>query len=304
MVRFLCWVVSVLTIIQLTAVAFADDAAVKKYKDYLPMQINALPESIRKSELPIMYSQAAATGSSNWAHDLFAMQLNTLMYNGLGDYQMAVASFQKDLGDKQTGNLTVWQIYQLNYRSTLQNKSAPSIYHSFTSTNTPDAAFVTGTMTIIDDKIAWPMNLVKLRCFKSDSYCTLDEVDIVDPKENEFSQDFSVIWSDPLYYKITTWSDDAIQAQYEAPKDACRSTTMELNFKTKEYYLITKNTGNPCEVLGQKLEHLKKPRISQLVDGEKIFASENENFRQKTFNFLSSEFREKLQKYQSSNAAQ
>ena len=78
-------------------VANADDAAIKKYRDYLPEQIKELPEAVQKSELPIMYSQAASTGLSPWARDLFAFQLNKLLYNGLGDYEGAVQSYQKDL---------------------------------------------------------------------------------------------------------------------------------------------------------------------------------------------------------------
>ena len=89
-----------------------------------------------------------------------------------------------------------------------------------------------------------------------------------------------------------------MQAEYEAPSDACRSTTMELNFKTKEFYLITKNAGGNCEVLGQKIDPLKKPRISQIVDGEQIIARENETFRQKTYRMLSSEIRARVESYQ------
>ena len=300
---FLC-VVSFAIFVYSTAFALADDAAVNKYRNYLPNQIDALPDSIKKSELPIMYSQAAATASSPWAQDQFAMQLNILMYNGMADYKSAISSFQKDLGDKPTGELTVWQIFQLNFRSAMQTTSAPSIVHNFMSTKTSDAAFVKGTMTIVDDKIFSPMNFVKLRCFRSDGYCELDELDVQPPKQKDFGYDYSVFWTDVLYYKISIWADDVIQAQYEAPKDSCRSTTMELNFKTKEFYLITKNTGNSCEILGQKLEPLKKPRISQIVDGEKIISLENKRFKDDAFSYLSSEFRQRIQKLQSSNTGQ
>lgn len=42
----------------------ANEAATQKYRNYLPEQIESLPEAERQSEVPIMYSQAAATGLS------------------------------------------------------------------------------------------------------------------------------------------------------------------------------------------------------------------------------------------------
>jgi hypothetical protein len=279
-------------------IASADDATIKKYKDYLPEQIKELPEAIRKSELPIMYGQAASTGLSPWAKDVFAFQLNKLLYNGLGDYEGAIRSYQKDLGDQPTGKLTVWQIFQLNYRSELQSVSPPNLSHSFISGKTSDSAFVDGTMTIVEERPAWPINVVKLNCFKNEGYCRLEELDVEPPAENDWVYDFSILWTDALFYKIISWSEDVVQAEYEPPSDSCRSTTMDLNFKTKEFYLITKNTGKECAVLGLKLEQLKKPRISQIVDGEKIIESELQLLKQKSYGMLSSEFRARIDKYQ------
>lgn len=254
--------------------AQADDAAIEKYRNYLPEQIKDLPEAIQKSELPIMYSQAASTGLSPWAKDFFSLQLNTLSYNGIGDFAGAIRSFQRDMGEQPTGILTVWQIFQLNYRSEIQRVSPPSIIHNFISYKTVGSAVVNGTMIIIDDRPAWPINYVKLKCFKDNGYCRLEELDVQPPTEQDWVYDFSVFWADALYYKITNWSEDVVQAEYETVGDTCRTTSLDLNFKTKEFYLITKNTGNDCDVLGQKMEQLKQPRISQIVDGEKIIAAE------------------------------
>ena len=159
-------------------------------------------------------------------------------------------------------------------------------------------------MTIIDERPAWPINSVKLNCFKDEGYCRLDELDLQPPTENDWVYDFSILWTDALYYKIIKWSEDVVQAEYEPSGDACRSTTMDLNFKTKEFYLITKNTGEVCEVLGQKLEQLRKPRISQIVDGEKIIAAELQSFKQKSYSMLSSEFRTRIEKYQKTSGSE
>lgn len=222
----------------------------------------------------------------------------------IGDYEGAVQSYQKDLGDQLTGKLTVWQIFQLNYRSELQSVSPPTVLYNFISGKTSGSAFVTGTMIIVDERPAWPINSVKLNCFKDEVYCRLDELDLQPPTENDWIYNFSILWTDALYYKIIRWSEDVVQAEYESSGNACRSTTMDLNFKTKEFYLITKNTGEVCEVLGQKMEQLRKPRISQIVDGEKIIAAELQSFKQKSYSMLSSETRARIEKYQKTNGSE
>jgi hypothetical protein len=139
---------------------------------------------------------------------------------------------------------------------------------------------------------------VRVNCFKNEGYCRLDELDVQPPSEENFVYDFTVFWPDAVYYKITRWSADVVQAEYQPPMgSSCRSTTMDLNFNTKEFYLITKNTSQDCEVFGLKMEPLKKPRISEIVDGKKIIADERQAFSQKTYDMLSSEFRSRLEKY-------
>ncbi len=193
-------------------VAKADDAAVTKYKDFTPEQIKQLPEAVQKSDLPVMYSQATNTALAPWANDLFAMQLNTLFYNGIGDLGGAIWSFQSDVGDQPTGKLTVWQIFQLRYRSEMQKASPPSIYQTFASNKSSDAAFIKGTTTIVDERPAWPINYTRMNCYKSDGYCELEELSVQPPTDKDWVYNFSVIWNDPLYYKITSWSEDVIQA--------------------------------------------------------------------------------------------
>jgi len=41
---------------------FADDKAIKKYKDYTPKQIQQLSEKVRKSSVPMMFLMAAQRG--------------------------------------------------------------------------------------------------------------------------------------------------------------------------------------------------------------------------------------------------
>ena len=50
----------------------ADDAEMKKYRNYLPEQILALPEKVRHSDVPMAYTMAANGANSELARYIFA----------------------------------------------------------------------------------------------------------------------------------------------------------------------------------------------------------------------------------------
>jgi hypothetical protein len=93
-----------------------------------------------------------------------------------------------------------------------------------------------------------------------------EEIEVQLPKETDWVLGFTIYWSDPLRYKITRWTDDLVEADYEASgalTKQCRNTKLQLNFKAKEYYMICTNTGEQCEIMGIKLDPLTKPRVSK-----------------------------------------
>ena len=47
--------------------------------------------------------------------------------------------------------------------------------------------------------------------------------------------------------------------------------------------MITTNTGEQCELLGQKIDKLDKPRISRIVDGQKLIQAEYDAFRKQQY---------------------
>ncbi|UZJ44463.1 hypothetical protein OOT55_17675 [Marinimicrobium sp. C6131] len=284
----LAWCMSILV--------HADDDAVEKYRNYTPQQLTDLPEKERSSSVPMIYSFAARSGLSKGAELLFAMQLNTLMYPGVDDYENAVKLFQKDLGDKATGVLTVWQIHNLEKRSDYQKLSRVSFPSDHYSKKTDKYATVSGTMMIQDERIAWPVNHVQLKCYKEDKYCELDQLYLVFPSDDSWSQTFNVMQDTTQYYNITNWSDDIVDAVPSDLGSGCRVTALNLNFKTKEFYQITRNGTGECETMGVTLPKLERPRIAQIVDGKDIINSQFGELRKKAFSFLSSTFREKVEK--------
>ena len=161
--------------------SLAVEAAVRKYRNYTPQQIQNIPEKERSSTLPIMYILAAQRGVSVGSELLFGSELNRLRYPGLHDYKAAVKAFQTDLGDEPTGVLTVWQIHNLQQRSEMQGLSRVLFPNQFSSFKTDDYASIEGTMMIIDEKAAWPINHTKVKCFKNENYCALDQIVLIPP---------------------------------------------------------------------------------------------------------------------------
>ena len=273
--------------------ANADDNAVKKFRNFTPQQIQALPEKVLDS-VPMMYTFAARTGLSPDAALLFSMKLNSLMYSAIGDYSAAVRAFQADLGDPPNGVLTVHQIYQLEYRAALQKLSPVSFLNDFSNWIVSDVAAVKGTLTMLDETIAFPINHHNIVCFRMQKTCEVTQVKLVLPDDKSWSQRYHVVVDSTDYYNITRWTSDAIDAEYPSKPDDCRTISLNLNFKTKEFFLITKNAGGKCEILGKPIEKLAKPRISQIVDGKKIIDGEFERIAKTAYEALASDFRKKV----------
>lgn len=278
-----------------TTTIYADEAAVKKYRNYSPAQIAEMPDKQRSSEVPMMYTMAAQRGLSQGSELLFAMELNQLMYPGLHDYDAAVKAFQVDLGDRPTGKLTVWQIYQLQQRAEMQSLSRVLFPDQFSSYITDKFASVQGTVIIVDDNIAWPINHSKIKCFKATGQCEFSQIYLNVPNESSWSQSYHVMEQDIEYYSISRWDKDSIESHPLGGSNDCRNTSLSLNFKTKEFYFITRNAGGDCKILGVELEKLNKPRIAQIIDGSKIISAEFAKVGKKAFDALSSDFRKKAE---------
>lgn len=276
--------------------AKADDTAMTKYRNLTPQQVKDMPEKTRQEKLPMAYTFAARSGLAVDSELLFGMQLNQLMYSGIHDYKSAILAFQKDLGDPSTGVLTVWQIHQLEYRSGLQKLANVGFPDSFSSRKTTDYGVVEGTVTILDDKIAWPINHHKIKCFKTDNTCEVQQIMLDLPHDKSWAQQYQVMIGNTEYYNVTRWTDDTIDAEYPSEPDSCRTVSLNLNFKTKEFFFITKNAGGKCEILGMTFEKLAKPRISQVVDGKKIIEEEFGKIAKTAYELLSSDFRKKVDK--------
>ncbi|MGH7239015.1 MAG: hypothetical protein ACREHG_03005, partial [Candidatus Saccharimonadales bacterium] len=138
--------------------AWADDAQLKKYKDYTPEQIRGLSEKEREISVPMLYSIVAQGALAPDAKLVFIANLNRLMYPAISDYEGSIKAFQKDIGDKPTGVLTVWQIAKLEAYAEIQKLKPVAFPDTFYSYITTNIARIEGTMVMFDEKMAWPIN--------------------------------------------------------------------------------------------------------------------------------------------------
>jgi hypothetical protein len=132
----------------------------------------------------------------------------------------------------------------------------------FMITEIKDFVTVSGTWTIPDartpgEKIADPINAVKIWCQKTTSQC-FEAFGRV-----QYANSLSV---DLIPYDVTSWTKQEITAETGA---LCATSTLTINFLTKEVYRITRNGGaspNGCKDMSA-WEPLKKPVVEKLING-------------------------------------
>lgn len=221
----------------------------------------------RSNSVPMMFIGAANLAMSETGDLVIQAHLNTLMYNGLADYDGAKRAFQADLGEESTGELTVWQIHTLGYRASRSNMTYVSFFpFDFGGAITDSWAYVKGTAKILDEKIAYPINHVVIECDRAEGVCEYRQIALMLPDEQSWTQSYHVGEIADDTYRITRWENSQIDA---VPHNhtACRINQLSLNFVTKEFFEIARNnTSGDCETsLGVALPRLERPRLSQIV---------------------------------------
>lgn len=283
--------------ILISSSASADDAAMQKYQNWLPIQIRSMPPKQQDAEVPTIYIMAANTALSPLGEFSIQSSLNTLMYNGIGDFEGAKRKFQSDLGEQATGNLTVGQIAKLSYRAERTRLTDVSFFpFKFGGRVYSDTAYVKGTATLVDETIAYPVNYVEINCNKSEGVCLYRQTVLILPTENSWGQTYSVMEAVNETYNITRWDNDRIDAS-PITEGTCRVNELRLNFAAKEFYEFTTNAPEgKCEMLlGGSLPRLEKPRVAQIVDGAALIREQFQKISQEAYLFLSSEFRTKIE---------
>jgi len=227
----------------------------------------------------MVFGWAASQATSPFGEITYKKELNSLMYSGFHNYSEAIKSFQKDLGDKPTGKLTVGQIDKLGKYSEHQKLGMVSFPDTFSSLKIDITGYakITGTFVMHNDNIAFPVNYVEIVCDKREGYCTLEQTVLIIPKEDDWSMTYMVMNMNPERYRIISWDGDEINAVYDSPDSGLY---LLLNFKKKEFIQYNKN----------------KKRTTQVMDGKNIFKESFDKVAQKSFSYLSSEYRNAVYK--------
>lgn len=275
--------------------AAAQDDAVAEFKDYLPQEIASFSDEER-DQVPMMFLWASNLAVSPAGDLVLQSHLNSLMYEGLSDFEAAKKAFQTDLGEAATGDLTVSQVHALSYRASRLNMTPVGFFpFKFGGTISDDVASVRGTLKILDENIAYPVNHVKIRCEREEGICTYQQVALLLPDETSFAQTYHVSDVADEFYRITHWGTDQVTAVplFEA---GCRTNQLTMNFTTQEFYEITRNlsSGDCDTAVGVSIPKLERPRIAQIVDGEELIAAEFKQIQEETYGYFSSAFRARV----------
>jgi hypothetical protein len=278
-------------------VALADEAEMLKYRDFLPAQIASMSEEERKQSVPIAYIEATNLALSDFGPDVIQAQLNSLLYSGLADYYGAKRAFQADLGQAVTGELTVGQIHELGYRSErIKLQQVNFFSYGYSHSINENAATLRGTVQIIDEKIAYPINYVTVKCFKAEGYCSYNQIALTLPDRNSWAQTYSVIQIADEFYRITRWEGKQIDAT-PFTVNSCRTNRLTFNFDSEEFFeVVTNNSVGDCETeLGITIPRLQQPRVSKIIDGTKLMNEEFQRIQAEANGYYASAFRQRLQ---------
>jgi len=203
----------------------------------------------------------------------------------------AIKKFQRDIGQPQTGELTMGQFSELTRRATRFSDN-PVYLSSFGDKLSiysfgTDYISVEGTWTIEGENIAHPINHSKITCHKSRATCEINEVDISVPNSKNSNEAYN-LYLYTEHFKVISWTDSEVISQHDA---ICRTTIMTMNILNNEVFQIIRNkTEKDCEILPS----LKKPRIARLNPGYKLSHEFWKKRKRATLKYLNSEVQGKF----------
>ncbi len=173
-------------------------------------------------------------------------------------YLKAVKEIQKKFGEKIDGNLTYSQFNRLDKIAEIY-KTPKETYvgGNFRVTKFGDKAFVTGTLEIVNEDIANPINYHSMVLDKNSKVCRDSNLYV---QETDGFAGGIAIYLDETNYDIVSWDEDEVICKKDY---TCRSEKVIVNFKSKSVDIITTNREDEeCK----DFPRLKSARVSKLVD--------------------------------------
>ena len=252
-----------------------------KYYYYTPEQIAGLSNDEKKTDLPIAYRVKNLKSAKIFSEGA-VLHLDFLRYpDPFGNLKKAIELFQSDLGDKVSGNLTIGQLFILAKRSGFVQQSMTSIeplgasLSAYKDKYSDGHANVQGTLTILGEQIASPINSIEINCYKTEGTCEWLQLEVQDSADfdsflNSFGETIYVSKYETTY-KIVDWSGEQIIARpFDGGGPSCRSEVLTLNFPAEEFTLTSTNRNSESEPCKNIV--MDRPRVSQIVEGFSIFS--------------------------------
>lgn len=194
--------------------------------------------------------------------------------------------------------MTVWQLHELSYRASRSNLTNVGFFaFDYGGWVDDNWAQVRGTATLLDDRIAYPINHVWIDCDRSAKTCSYRQIAMMLPGRDSFAQIYNAMELADDTYRVTRWENQQIDA-VPVNQSSCRINQLSLNFATNEFFEIARNNSSgDCETtLGTTLPRLERPRISQIVDGREIISKEFEAINDEAYGYVASDFRSKVER--------
>ena len=194
-------------------------------------------------------------------------------------YVKAVKEIQKKFGERIDGNLTYSQFNRLDKIAEIY-KTPKETYvgGNYRVAKFGDKAFVTGTLEIVNEDIANPINYHSMVLDKNSKVCRDSNLYV---QETDGFAGGIAIYLDETYYDIVSWDEDEVICKRDY---ICRSEKLIINFKSKSADIITTNRdGDECK----DFPRLKSARVSRLVNPFDTRMSINEKNKRLTQPFVS-----------------
>ncbi|WP_033070127.1 hypothetical protein [Thalassospira australica] len=208
--------------------------------------------------------------SSSFFDTALIINLSKLLFFEPSEEQkiQAVKAFQKSIGNKADGVLTMGQFEELGRRATRSTDTPvyPSTFgEDIRVYIETDFAIAEGTWIIEGQRIAYPINHSKITCRKYSGVCEVVQADVAVPNLDENSNSYSLHLSTENY-EVISWSMDEVVSQSVGE---CRKTLMTMSKSSGEVFQVTSNVGKEgCEIGGLlALPQLETPQVAKMVGG-------------------------------------
>jgi len=178
-------------------------------------------------------------------------------------FYRSLVEFKERIGSPQAGIFTTGDMSDLFYYQQLMKYVDHNVspLGLFRVSQTGGLTRAVGTWVIQGEKLASPINLATIDCWRTDGTCTITDAELRPPSKDSGS---AYLTSNTSHWNITSWSDNRVMAEQTT---VCRRLVLTLDVAAKQaYHVATDLTAEGCPVIGK----LTAPRVTTLVKSSEV----------------------------------